>query len=421
MIASALKNIYKKINNKVVHGVDVERMSYKQQMEYLHKFPIPKDNFERSYFKYKCFCEYCYYRRKWMLLIYNIGAMFLISSIHSKLRRANGKAKLIDKVDAVIENIPRLPNSDFMPEELRNKYRKIKEIELIDYNESLLSNIGEEIYQEVKRRYFFHFYYRLIVLQKLGQFSSYLVRYKPDIIAFYSCEREFSSPLQTLLCEKSGSRYISFMHGDYLSTLSFAFQKYSQYYVWDESYVKMFKTLKCDSPMLVYRPKKLNGIASAIEEDRCAYFATYYFSDETQVEVTKIYKVFKKFESYGMRTKIRPHPRFSNIEMLNKVFADIEIEEPSNCSLSESITKSLFVVGLNTTVLSEAYFSGKKVVIDDISNSEKYKGLAERGYVMMNRPHILLSKLLGDSFKKYDKRFAFYDSNKILSKSGRKA
>ena len=408
MITAALKNIYKKVNSEVVNVVGEKRMPYRLQMDYLKTFPNPKDDFERSYFKYKCFCEYCYYKRKWLLLFYNIGAMFLIPLVHLKLRKANINAKLIEEVDAVIENVPRLPNTDVMPEELREKYKNVKEIELIDYDESLLPNTGEDIYRETRRRYFFHFYYRMIVLQKLGQFSSYLVRYNPKIIAFYSCEREFSGPLQTLLCEKYGSRYVSFMHGDYLSTLSFAFQKYSQYYVWDESYVKMFETLKCDSPMPVYRPKKLKGIATAIEEDRCEYFATYYFSVETQAEALKIYEVFKEFETCGLRTKIRPHPRFSDIEMLNRVFKDIEIEEPSIWDLKESITKSLFIVGLNTTALSEAYFSGKKVVMDDVSNSDKYIGLSERGYVMMNRPHILLSKLTEEINKYCDKRYAFY-------------
>ena len=86
--------------------------------------------------------------------------MFLMPLVHSKLRRANNYAKLIEKVDAVIENVPRLPNSDVLPEDLLEKYNSVKEIELIDYEESLLSNIGEDIYREIKRRYFFHFYYR---------------------------------------------------------------------------------------------------------------------------------------------------------------------------------------------------------------------------------------------------------------------
>ena len=91
----------------------------------------------------------------------------------------------------------------------------------------------------------------MIIMQKLGQFSRYLECYQPEVIAFYSCEREFSGPLQSLLCERSGAKYISFMHGDYLSTLSFEIQRFSLYYVWDESYIQMFKALKGASPMIV--------------------------------------------------------------------------------------------------------------------------------------------------------------------------
>ena len=246
------------------------------------------------------------------------------------------------------------------------------------------------------------------VLQKLGLFSNYLECYQPKAIAFYSCEREFSGPLQAMLCEKSGAEYISFMHGDYLSTLSFAFQRYSVYYVWDESYIKMFQDLKCSSPMPVYRPKKLKGIATVLKEEECEFFATYYFSDETRDEATKIHEVFEKFEKHGLRTKVRPHPRFSDLEMLKEVFCDIEIENPSECGLGESITKTLYTVGLNTTVLSEAFFSGKKVVMDDVSNIEAFNGLAERGYVMINRPHILLSELENKLYLDYGDNYAFY-------------
>ena len=409
MIIATIKKIYTTINRKAVHSVDEERMPYKQQMDFLKQFPDPKDDFERSFFKYKCFCEYCYYKKKWILVAYNIGAMILLPSVYKNLRKANREKHMIDKVDAIIENVPRLPNVDVMPDELGERFKNIKEVEDIDYSESLLFDTGENIYKELKNRYFFHFYFRMIVLQKLGQFSRYLKQYQPDAIVFYSCEREFSGPLQALLCERCGAEYISFMHGDYLSTLSFAFQRYSKYYIWDKSYKKMFEDLKCDSPMFVYRPKKLKGIAEAIKEENCNYFATYYFSDETREEAVKIHEVFEKFEGYGLRTKVRPHPRFSDINMLHEVFHDIVIENPNNCGLGESITKSLYTVGLNTTVLSEAFFSGKKVVIDDVSNIEQYKGLKERGYVMMERPHLLLSELEKKlDHKSYDEQYAFF-------------
>ncbi len=408
MIISSLKSIYKKINNKIVHSVGEEKMPYRVQIEYLEKFSDPKDDFERSYFKYKCFCRYCYYKRKWILFIYNFGAMFLLPVVYAKLKNRRKENSLIEKVDAVIENIPRLRNEDVIPVELLEKYHKIKEIENIDYSELFLSEDAEHIYKEVKKRYFFHFYYRMIIMQKLGQFTKYLECYHPKAVVFYSCEREFSGPLQALLCEKYGAEYISFMHGDYLSTLSLAFQRYSVYYIWDESYKIMFEKLKCVSPMIVYRPSKLKGIATLIDEKDCTYFATYYFSDETKAEAAIINKVFRKFESQGLRTKVRPHPRFSDMEMIRATFKDVEIENPQKCNLADSISQSLYIIGLNTTVLSEAFFSGKKVVVDDLSNKEKYELLEERGYITMKRPHLLLSVLKDEVYKEYDDRYAFY-------------
>lgn len=408
MIISALKELYRIINSKAVHGVDIERMPYNDQMEYLKRFPDPRDDFEGSYFKYKCFAEYCYFKRKWILVFYNIGAMFLLPFVYSKMKKANNSKRLIEKVDAIIENVPRLPNADVIPEELRDGFRTIKEVDHIEYTDSCLTDKANEIYKELRKRYFFHFYYRMIVLQKLGQFSMYLKCYAPKAIVFYSCEREFSGPLQALLCERSEAEYISFMHGDYLSTLSFAFQRYSVYYVWDEAYQKMFEELRCCCPMPIYRPKKLKGIAEVIDEQKCSFFTTYYFSDETRAEAEIIHEVFSEFKKYGLRTKVRPHPRFSDLEMLQDVFYDIEIEKPEDRSLGDSITCSLFIVGLNTTVLSEAYFSGKKVVIDDISNVDKYKQLDERGYVMTRRPHMLLSELREKIYRNYDNSYAFY-------------
>ena len=94
--------------------------------------------------------------------------------------------------------------------------------------------------------------------------------------------------------------------------------------------------------------------------------------------------------------------------MLNDVFSDIEIEDTSQWTLSKSITVSLYIVGLNTTVLSQAFFSNKNVVIDDISNAEKYKQLDERGYVMIKRKHILLSQLKNGDYTHFDNQYAFF-------------
>lgn len=408
MFVTVLKNIYKKINFNAVHGASVERMPYDKQMEYLGRFQEPRDDFERSYYKYKCFCQYCYYKKKWVLLIYNLGAMLLLPFLHMKLKHGNKAGVSGNKADIVIENVPRLPVDDILPDELVRDYPQAQEVTAINYFDSYLNNQAEEIYRELRSRYFLNFYFRIIVLLKLAQFATYIERYHPAAVAFYSCEREFSSPLQSLLCEKCNAKYISFMHGDYISTLCFAFQRYSLYYIWDKSYADMFQALKCAFPVRLYTPKKLQGLALETAPQDCRYFATYYFSDETREEAVKIHEVFHAFEARGLRTKVRPHPRFSDMDMLKAVFSDIEIENTAEYPLEGSIEQSLFIVGLNTTVLSQGFFSKKTVVIDDVSNVKKFNELEKRGYIMMKRPYIQLSALCDQPGDRYDKSYAFF-------------
>ena len=393
MITEKLRSIYKKINVNTVHGSTEEKMPYLAQKKYLKKLPDPKDDFQRSFLKYKCFCEYCYYKKKWLVFIYNIGAMFMLPLEYARLKKRRKSARFIKKYDAVVENVPNLPNDDFIPDEL-TKNKSIKNIEEIDYSSSFLSKEAEKICKELKKKYFFYFYFRMIVTQKLALFSNYLKCYNPDVIAFYSCEREFTGPLQSLLCEKNNVKYVSFMHGDYISTLCFAYQRFSKYYVWDKSYVRMFNSLKCSSPMVIYTPKKFVKNPSKVSNENCEYYASYYFSDETESEMRKIKKVFDVFQNMGLKTKVRPHPRFSDIPLMKKIFKDITIEDTANYSLEDSIRDSRYIVGLCTTVLSEAYFSNKEIVIDNISNKKKYRELNERHYIMMKRPHTLLSDLI---------------------------
>lgn len=392
-----LKNLYKKLNTGVVHGSGKKTMPLDAQKRFLEAFPEPRDDYERSYFKYRCFGAYCYYGRKWMLTLYNLGAMVLLPYVTLVLKR-RGKGRKITEtpVDAVVENVPRLRNEDVIPDELTAAFTSVHQIESLEYQKGFLTAEGAAICSRLRSRYFWQFYFRLIVTIKLALFNHYLYDYGPKVIAFYGVEREFPAPLQTLLCEELGAEYVSFMHGDYLYALCFAFQRHSRYYTWDEAYNRMFTQLRCRFPMTVYQPRKLSGIARKQEEQECGFFATYYFSDETRACAEKIREVFDCFARQGLRCKIRPHPRFSDLPMLREVFAGYHIEDPGACPLADSITDSVYTVGLNTTVLSQAYFSGKKVAIDDISMPEAYLELKDKQYIMLNRPHALLSQLMAE-------------------------
>lgn len=398
MFYGILRKLYRNFNFRAVNSVqNRERIPLEVQRAYLRQFQDPEDDFQRAYFKYKCFVRYCYYDRVWLHALYNAGAAVIYPFLYRKLikkRLMMGRTAQTDTVDAVIENVPRLPNTDILPEAVVKRYQNICEVKELNYRDIYLNETAADICKELERRYPRRFYFRLIVMIKLALFSQYIDQYHPRDIVFYSVEREFSGPLQTLLCERCGMRYEAFMHGDYLYTLSFAFQRYSKYYIWDSAYNKMLEQLKCVSPTVVYRPDKLRGTAKKLEEHDCTYFASYYFSDESEESVKKISEIFREFRERGLRCKVRPHPRFSNLALIHQYFVDTDVEDINAYPLAQSITDSLYIIGLSTTVLSEAFFSGKRVVIDDVSNEVQYRELVERGYIMMSRRHERLSALM---------------------------
>lgn len=395
MLYNMLKKIYVCLNTKIIGNPENKKMPIKKQKKYLNTFHNPKDEYERSYYKYKCFCKSIYYKRNWLLFVYNLGALCIYPFVYVYLvKKGRGKRRVNYFVDAVVENVPRLPNYDVIPSEIKEKYKEIHEITDVNYQDAYLSSVSLKICKELRKRYFWSYYFRLITTFKLAQFNQYIQDYNPKAIVFYSCEREFSGPLQTLLCAEEGVNYESFMHGDYLYDIAFAFQKYSLYYTWDRLYNNMFDSLRCASQMIIYKPEKLKGTAKLNKEGDCSYFATYYFSDETRESVEIIYNIFRKFTELGLRCKVRPHPRFSNLDFIQKIFKDIEVENYLEYNLDDSISDTLYIIGLNTTVLSQAYFSGKKVVIDNISMKNNFRDLKEKSYIMINRPHILLSNLI---------------------------
>ena len=78
-------------------------------------------------------------------------------------------------------------------------------------------------------------------------------------------------------------------------------------------------------------------------------------------------------------------------------FKSITIEDSAKVSLKESLSNTKYVVGLNTTVLSEAYIEGKEIVIDNISDYPHFIDAQKRGSIVFQRDHVLLSEIVNIS------------------------
>ena len=80
--------------------------------------------------------------------------------------------------------------------------------------------------------------------------------------------------------------------------------------------------------------------------------------------------------------KYRIHPRYTDLNVLKKYVPEFEIELPSEVNILDSISNLEYAVGSFTTVLVQAYLSGKKVLLNDVTFKKRFDQLKDYGYIL---------------------------------------
>lgn len=297
---------------------------------------------------------------------------------------------------AVLEKSRAVPNfSDIVPEQIYTDYETVTVSENFNSKFGTLCKEAKAWFFKSVKRHPFSFFFNYLVYVELAAHSHFLLEYNPEATVVYVNERNVASAIITALYEQSGRKFISFMHGEYLLQLVQGYMGFSEYYVWDDFYVDMFQNdLNCHiKEYRVYTPKKLQKKwdFTGIEPE---YFCTYYFSGESAQTVINLAAILSEFEAKGKKCKVRPHPR--NVVHFKEIlsnFAGVVIEDSREIPLRDSLAQTEYVVGLTSTVLSEAVIEGKKIVVDDLSDPAQFASLSDRRSAVLNREHILLSDL----------------------------
>ena len=395
------KHWYDKLHEKIATSAikkqetraDVERWK-----NYIAKFEEPQNNIERSFLRYKCRMYYFSTSKRLIFNILGLGAM--LPELFYVLTAKPSKA-IPEKGLAVVERARDIPDcKDIMPD-IGQEYKKVVFIDNFDKKFAPLSREARSILLKCFRAHPLQFFYLYFVYMELATHSHIILKYNPEAGYVYINERNIASPLITELYEKSGRKFCSFMHGEYKLQLIMAFMKFSKYYVWDPSYIRMFaEDLRCQiGAYVVYTPGKLKK-KWHLEEIEPKYFCTYYFSGESDASVLKIAELFRELEKRGKKCCVRPHPRnLLHRQLLEKSFQNtsIPIENAKEISLMDSLGSTNYVVGLQSTVLSEAYAEGKTIVLDDVSDPENFELLKLQKFNVFSMKHLLLSELLAQA------------------------
>lgn len=397
IIKSVFLKIYKKLTYKGIMDFEKDEPDIFEWKKFIGLIREPKDEIERSYAKYSC--RMYYFSRPYIILANIVAIVAFAFSIPIILRKPKKINKKNSRKGFLLVKSPTVNYEDILPMEIGEEYGDMKLVDRPERKTWYLIDSARAFLMQSIKKYPFKFYFNYILLRELCMGSVLVNNYNSKAIVVYVQERNIASPLLTDICEENGIDFVTFMHGEYILQLIQGFMKFTKFYIWDDHYKKMFvEDLRCEpDQFVIYTPKKLRGICEPEKsKDSYEFYATYYFGAESINRINKISKAFKIFEKQGKKCKIRPHPRRSNMKELYKAFEGFIIEDTDLVSLEESLDSSLYTIALSSTVLSEAYYSGKEIVIDDYSEPERYKNLKKRKYIMLYKPHKLLTELLSE-------------------------
>lgn len=362
--------ILRRLNSKIsIYLERKKRHTTEEEMKQIYSFPEPVDNIERSYFQYQSICFNM--ENKYFLLLKQIIALIylLLYVFISSIKRMPECRNKFENVYFGGTN-----SYDILPDEYNNtvqtKYYPIgKKGYLIKKDYIYILNIW--------RRYPFSFYFLIKIVVKIASYRNAIIESNPKRI-LVSCEYSWTSSILTDFCEKQGIEHLNIMHGLIGRSVAYSFCHFTKMYIWEKGFEDIYKDVRAKSQFIISIPR---GMLPNIKkyEKKENKFLKYYLQIETKEEIKQISDILKKFQENGYSIKIRPHPLYSNLEVLNNYFNKDEIENNKAISIAESLATALYVCSKYSTVLYQAHLLGIPIILDDMTEPYIYKRVLENG------------------------------------------
>lgn len=370
-------------HNKMPLDVSVEA-----QRRFFERIPIPRDLIDRAYAQYRCHNFYLYLAYK---LAFNIGAWlvcpmlmcwFLWRSTPQCVAEGGGIIDVATSDDPMMKMVP----------------ASLKRIHFrhVSWKKGVLCKDDLALLWTIWKRYPFASYFLLKNMVKIAMYRYEAERYKPDFIVVHN-EYSFTGSVLTEWCRRNGILHINFMHGERIYSLRCAFFEYDRCYVWHEYYKQLYCNLGASPQQFIVEVPDALQITSSQWTDKTAYADfKYILAMYSEKDLQKIVAAMDALRMrYNVTIKYRPHPRYSDINLLKKYVEEKDIEDSKRMPIEKSIANARCVVGSYSTVLLQAYLSGVHVAMDDVAYDDRCQQLKERGYMLMQEKNVwLLSDLL---------------------------
>ena len=278
---------------------------------------------------------------------------------------------------------------NIIPDVLR---KNVGEIDVVNEKKFFLSKADKKFIIKLWLKYPFSFQFIAKCLLKIQYYSYEIEKSHPKNIIVCN-EYSFTSSVLTKYCEEHCVKHINVMHGEKLYYMRDSFFHFHECYVWDELYKDLFIKLRAETTQFkIAVPPSLKFVDENVNSKTVDY--TYYLGAERGQKLRTIVDSVKRIKQCGKKVVIRPHPRYTDLNEILSVAPEIELEKCKIMTIEQSLCRTANAVSLYSTVLNQAYNNGIGVVIDDLSDKEKFNLLSERQYIMLNKPHKLLSQLM---------------------------
>ena len=350
-----------------------------KQKAFLDKLGDANNDIERSYKQYKCQCFFMPFWKRW---IFNAISFVLYPfALVGLLCKSYGSTKK-EGVDAIGDM---KSMKEIVPDELNEEF----DIHYDYFNSGFfLKGADMRFIANLLKAYPFSPFFQLKLLLKLSIYSYIIHRYHPRAIVVHG-EYSFTSSVLTGFCQYNHVAHINVMHGEKLFYIRDSYFRFHRCYVWDEFYKNLFLSLKAEaSQFIIAIPPSLR--INQKPDPRADSFADYkyYLANYSEEEIKSIVRSMDFVSKKGQKVVFRPHPRYSDVQLLRKVVSENCIEYPSKVNIIDSIANCDHVVGSFSTVLLQGYCIGKDVILDDVTYRKQYELLREYKYHLIHEVSI---------------------------------
>lgn len=378
MLKECLRKMAGKFSGKSLFDYPVE-----QQKKYLSKFREPRSLIERSFFQYKAQMKL---KGAWISFLINLASipLFLLyffmpsNRIKEKLERD----AVFVKDGGVDDNV--------LPKSLREEFKNLESQAV----EGRKLKFKDRIYVlGLLLRHPLSWHFALKAEIKIARYRWFISLYSPKALIVHN-EYSFTSSLLTDFCNKSGVELINVMHGEKLFFMRDSFFKFNRCYVWNEFYKDLLSELRADSEQFIVEVPPSLLFENTTVEKTVDY--TYYLQAQGGDGLEKIANMMKQLTLKGHKVAIRPHPRYTNLELLNQYIdgCNIEVEKCKELPIGKSVLRTKNVISIYSTVLQQAFYNSTNVVVDDVSDEGLYNKLLGLDYIMLKSKKLKLSSLI---------------------------